>query len=98
MLLYFLTIHSIFKSWFLKRPRCISRGTLIPPSASDLFNSCYWFLQTRSPYLHRRLHEIQTFLLSLFAPNHTDVLYVIPGNNYFPAQSTFYSLTRTMCY
>ena len=82
----------------IKRPRCISRGTLIPPSASNTFNSCCWFLQTRSLYLHHRLHGILTILLSLFVPSCIDLLYVIPGNNYFPALLFFYFLIQTMCY
>jgi len=54
-------------------------------------------LRNRSLYLHRLLHGIQTILLSLFAPIHADLLYTIPGNNYFPARSIFYSSTQTMC-
>src|SRR6187401_1875435 len=81
----------------LKRPRCISRGTLIPPSASNTFNSCYCFLRNRSLYLHRLLHGTQTILLSLFVPSYVDLLYIIPGNSYFPARSVFYSSIQTMC-
>ena len=81
----------------IKRPRCISRGTLIPPSASNTFNSCYCFLRNQLLYLHRLLHEIQTTLLSLFVPSCVDLLYTIPGNSYFPARSIFYSSVQTMC-
>ena len=81
----------------IKRPRCISRGTLIPPSASNTFNSCYCFLRNRSLYLHRLLHGTQTILLSLFVPSCIDLLYIIPGNSYFPIRSIFYSSTQTMC-
>ena len=81
----------------IKRPRCISRGTLIPPSASNTFNSCYYFLRNQSLYLHHLLHGIQTILLSLFVPNCIDLLYAIPGNSYSPARSVFYSSIQTMC-
>ena len=81
----------------IKRPRCISRGTLIPPSASNTFNSCYCFLRNQLLYLHRLLHGIQTILLSLFVPNRIDLLYAIPGNSYFPIRSVFYSSIQTMC-
>ena len=81
----------------IKCPRCISRGTLIPPSASNTFNSCYCFLRNRSLYLHRLLHGIQTILLSLFVPNCIDLLYATPGNSYSPARSVFYSSIQTVC-
>ena len=81
----------------IKRPRCISRGTLIPPSASNTFNSCYCFLRNRSLYLHRLLHGTQTILLSLFVPNCADLLYIIPGNSCSPTRSFFYSSIQTMC-
>jgi len=54
-------------------------------------------LRNRSLYLHRLLHGTQTILLSLFVPSCIDLLYIIPGNSYFPARSVFYSSIQTMC-
>ena len=80
----------------LKTSPCISRGTFIPRSTSDLFNSYDCFLQNRSLYLHHRLHGIQTILLSWFVPNRIGLLSATPGNNYYPVRSFFYFLAQTM--
>src|SRR6187551_3580657 len=86
--IYFVIIlFNLYNRGSIKRPRCISRGTLIPPSASNGFNSCYCLLRNRSLYLHHLLHGIQTILLSLFVPNCIDLLYIIHGNSYSPARS-----------
>jgi len=54
-------------------------------------------LRNRSLYLHRLLHGTQTILLSLFVPSCIDLLYIIPGNSYFPIRLVFYSSIQTMC-